>query len=64
VDAVCTSATQMGVAAMDAIIQAAATSFIHMHRLAISQVTQSMRKTPCFKGAKADKLGVLVSDMF
>jgi hypothetical protein len=63
VEAVCTSATQMGVVAMDAIIQAAATSFIHMHKLAISQVSQSMRNTPCFRGANADKLVALESVM-
>jgi hypothetical protein len=45
VDADCTSATQIGVLVSVVIVQAAATSVIHMHRLAVSQVLQSRRKT-------------------
>jgi hypothetical protein len=55
VDAVCTSATQIGVAVSDVIIQAAATSFIHMLMLAISQVIHSMRKTGSLNGASGDR---------
>jgi len=35
------------------IVQAAATSVIHMHRLAVSQVLQSRRKTGLLSGASA-----------
>ena len=45
VDAVCTSATQIGKVVSDVIIQAAATSFIHCETLAASQVNHNMRNT-------------------
>ncbi len=45
VDAVCTSATQIGVGASEVIIQAAATSFIHIDMLAASQVNHNIRNT-------------------
>ena len=45
VEADWTSATQIGVLVSVVIVHAAATSFIHMHRLAVSQVLQSRRKT-------------------
>ena len=51
---VCTSATHSGVVVMEVIIQAAATSLIHMQILAISQVLHSMRNTGCLIGAQAD----------
>ena len=54
VDAVCTSATQIGEVVIDVIIHAAATSFIHMQILATSQVHHSMRKTGSFNGSQAD----------
>ena len=54
VDADCTSATQMGDVVSEVIIQAAATSFIHMQTLAMSQVLHSMRKTGSDNGASAD----------
>lgn len=54
VAAVCTSATQMGSLVKDVISQAAATSFIHMHTLAVSHVSHSMRKTGFFRGANGD----------
>ena len=54
VEQACTSATQMGEVVIDVISQAAATSFIHMHRLAISQVLHSMRNAAILKGASAD----------
>jgi hypothetical protein len=57
VEAVCTSATQMGVVVMALIIQAAATSFIHMQTLAVSQVNHSMRNTGTRNGASADGVG-------
>ena len=38
----------------EVIIQAAATSFIHMQMLAMSQVLHNMRKTGSDKGASAD----------
>lgn len=53
--AVCTSAIQMGLVVSEVIIQAAATSFIHMHTLAISHVVHSMRKTGCLNGASGDR---------
>ena len=53
VAAVCTSATQIGLAVSVVISQAAATSFIHMHRLATSQVLHSMVNTPWRNGASA-----------
>jgi hypothetical protein len=53
--AVCTSATHKGVAVSEVIIQAAATSLIHMHTLAISQVIHSMRNTGWPKGAKGER---------
>lgn len=55
VDAVCTRATQMGEDVNDVIIQAAATSLIHMETLAINQVHHSMRNTAIFNGASADR---------
>ena len=53
VDAVCTSATQIGDVVSDVIIQADATSFIHMQTFAVSQALQSIRKTGFFSGARA-----------
>ena len=54
VEADCTSATQMGEVLMEVIIQAAATSFIHMQMLATSQVLHSMRNTGTLIGSQAD----------
>ena len=54
VEAVCTSATQMGMVVIELIIHAAATSFIHMQTLAVSQVNQSMRNTGTCRGARAE----------
>ena len=54
VEAACTIATHIGEVVIDVISQAAATSFIHMHRLAISQVLHSMRNAAILSGAKAD----------
>src|SRR5215207_6390488 len=45
VEADWTSATQIGLVVSVVIVQAAATSLIHMHRLAVSQVLQSRRNT-------------------
>ena len=53
VDADWTSATQIGVLVSVVIVQAAATSVIHMHRLAVSQVLQSRRKTGTLSGSSA-----------
>ena len=53
VDAVCTSATQIGEVVSDVISQADATSFIHMQTLAVSQALHSIRNTEFFKGASA-----------
>ena len=50
VEADCTKATHTGVTFMDVIIQAPATSFIHMQILAMSQHDQSMRKMGSWKG--------------
>src|SRR5450830_2116199 len=55
VEAVCTRATQIGVVVSEVIIHAAATSFIHMQILAISQVPHSMRNTGRVKGTRADR---------
>ncbi len=55
VAAVCTNATQIGVWVSEVIIQAAATSFIQMHRLATSQVDQSMRNTGRRNGASGER---------
>jgi hypothetical protein len=55
VEADCTSATQIGEVVMDVIIQAAATSFIHMQMLATSQVLHSMRNTGRLMGAQAER---------
>ena len=52
--AVCTSATHKGEAFSEVIVQAPATSLIHMQILAINQVIHSMRKTGCWKGASGD----------
>lgn len=54
VDAVCTSATQIGDVVSEVIIQADATSFIHMQIFAISQALHSMRKTGRRNGSSAD----------
>ena len=43
VEAVCTSATHSGDVFSEVIIQAAATSFIHMLTLAASQIVHSLR---------------------
>ena len=53
VDADCTSATQIGVVVSVVMVQADATSVIHMHRLAVSQVLQSSRKTGTLSGSSA-----------
>lgn len=53
VDAVCTSATQIGDVVSDVIIQADATSFIHIQTLAVSQALHSIRNTGFFSGARA-----------
>ncbi|MDT4847346.1 hypothetical protein FQZ97_813980 [compost metagenome] len=55
VDAVCTSATHSGVVVSEVIIQAAATSLIHMHTLAMSQVIHNMRKSGWRSGAMGDR---------
>ena len=62
VEAVCTKATQMGELVKDVIIQAAATSFIHMQILAVTQVPHSRRKTGILSGdhAEAGASGLLV----
>src|SRR5690606_38263962 len=57
VDADCTSATQIGVLVSVVIIQAAATSFIHMQTLAISQVVHSRRKTGTLRGVNGPTRG-------
>ena len=54
VEADCTSATQIGEVVSEVIIQAAATSFIHMQMLAMSQVLHNIRNTGSDKGASAD----------
>ena len=54
VDAVCTNATQMGIVVIELIIHAAATSFIHMQTLAVSQVNHNMRNTGTRNGASAE----------
>ena len=54
VDADCTSATQSGVVVMEVIIQAAATSFIHMQVLATNQVLHNMRNTGCLIGPQGE----------
>jgi hypothetical protein len=43
----------MGEVVSEVIIQAAATSFIHMQMLAMSQVLHSMRNTGSFRGSRA-----------
>jgi hypothetical protein len=53
VEADCTSATQIGVLVSVVMVQAAATSVIHMHRFAVSQVLHSSRKTGTLKGSSA-----------
>ena len=53
VEADCTSATQIGVVVSVVMVQAAATSLIHMHRLATSQVLQSRRNTGTPSGWRA-----------
>ncbi|MNT47399.1 hypothetical protein D3C72_1841110 [compost metagenome] len=53
VEADCTSATQIGEVVSEVIIHAAATSFIHMQMLAMSQVLHSMRNTGSFRGSSA-----------
>ena len=54
VEAVCTKATQIGDEVRDVIIQAAATSFIHIEMLAASQVLHSILKTGIFRGPQTD----------
>ena len=49
-DAVCTNAISKGESVKDVIIHAAATSFIHIQMLAMSQTIQRVRKTLNFKG--------------
>src|SRR6218665_123883 len=53
VDADCTSATRIG--ELDSVVtsQAAATSFIHMQVLAVTQVSHNMRNTGIVSGASA-----------
>ncbi|GLS98316.1 hypothetical protein GCM10007918_56080 [Piscinibacter gummiphilus] len=53
-DADCTSATITGDVVSDVIIHAAATSFIHMQMLAVSQTLHNMRNTGCESGAQGD----------
>ena len=53
VEAVATSATIAGLSVSEVISQAAATSFIHIVRLAVIQVNQSMRNTGSRSGASA-----------
>ena len=53
VEADCTSATQIGEVVSEVIIHAAATSFIHMEMLAISQVLHSRRNTGNPSGVNA-----------
>ena len=55
VAAVCTSATQIGLDVSVVISHAAATSFIHMHRLATSQVLHSMVNTLWRNGASGPR---------
>ena len=56
-EADCTSATITGDAVSEVIIQAAATSFIHMQMLAASQTPHSMRNTGWRSGAHGDSRG-------
>lgn len=49
-DAVCTNAIKVAEVVNDVIVQAAATSFIHMQMLATSQTDQSDLNTLCFRG--------------
>src|SRR6218665_1639485 len=53
VDADCTSATRIGELVSVVISQAAATSFIHMQVLAVTQVSHNMRNTGIVSGASA-----------
>src|SRR6218665_1840180 len=53
VDADCTSATRIGELVGGVISQAAATSFIHMQVLAVTQVSHNMRNTGIVSGASA-----------
>ena len=56
--AVCTSATITGLGDSDVIIQAAATSFIHMQTLAVSQASHRRRKSGLPSGAQAVAVAV------
>src|SRR6218665_1222749 len=53
VDADCTSATRIGELVSVVISQAAATSFIHMQVLAVTQVSHNMRNPGIVSGASA-----------
>ena len=53
-DADCTSATIAGEAVSEVIIQADATSFIHMQMLEANQTPHSMRNTGCPSGDHGD----------
>ena len=57
VEADCTSATHSGVLVIDVIIHAAATSFIHMQMLAVSETVQSMRNAGRLIGPQGDRDG-------
>ncbi|GGO88499.1 hypothetical protein GCM10011348_44100 [Marinobacterium nitratireducens] len=59
VEAAWTSATSSGSSLIDVISQAAVASFIHMHRFAVSQALQSMRKTGWRSGVQAEPGTVL-----
>src|SRR5256885_12753365 len=54
VEADCTSATITGETDSEVISHAAATSFIHMQVLAVTQTPHSVRNTGCDKGVQAD----------
>ena len=57
VDALCTSATQIGTLVSEVMTQAAATSFIHWEVLAANQANHIMRNTGLVKGASGEPGG-------
>src|SRR5437763_11362511 len=61
VEADCTRATITGALASEVMSQAAATSFIHMHTLAVTHTPHSMRKTGWASGAQAVTGAMLVA---
>ena len=61
VEAACTSATITTLSVSEVISHAAATSFIHIVRLAASQASHSMRKTGLRSGVSAEGEGASAS---